>query len=247
MATESTLRDLAKAYAGGKLDKAKYRAARTAYVEAVVSGSMTLVSSQDSGGPVSTTTSTDLNTRNSSDKTSMMGSAAYSRAHSNEGDAGRSGKAKTGLLIGGAALLVVIVAIVIALGGNKDEASPTAVTASSTTNSASAIPDAAPSAAITLIRTFLTSNNWSQPTLNKFVADWQQIPDADRSASMSSVELGQLSNAIYKKLLEERALSGIGNPETSLDKQRQLVEFAASVGIQDQKISLPETQATATP
>jgi len=246
MATESTLRDLAKSYAGGKLDKANYRAARTTYVEAVVSGSVTLLSSQDSGGPA-TTTSTDVNSRNSSDKTSMMGSAAYSRAHSNEGDAGRSGKTRTGLFIGGAALLVVIVVIVIAISGNKQEPSSTAVTASSTANSASAIPDATPTAAITLIRTFLTSNNWSQPTLDKFVADWQQIPDVDRNTSMSSVELGQLSNAIYKKLLEERALSGIGNPETSLDKQRQLVEFAASVGIQDQKISLPETQATATP
>lgn len=246
MATESTLRDLAKAYAGGKLDKAKYRASRTAYVEAVVSGSVTLLSSQDSGGPA-VTTSTDLNTRNSSDKTSMMGSAAYSRAHSNEGDAGKSGKTRTGLFIGGAALLVVVVAIVVVLTGNKQEPSPTAGTASNTTNSASAIADAAPTAAITLIRTFLSSNNWSQPTLDKFVADWQQIPAADRSASMSSVELGQLSNAIYKKLLEERALSGIGNPETSLDKQRLLVEFAASIGIQDQKISLPESQATATP
>jgi hypothetical protein len=247
MATESTLRDMAKAYAGGKLDKAKYRAARTAYVESVVSGSVTLLSSQDSGDPASTTTSTDLNTRNSPDKTSMMGSEAYSRTHSNEGDSGRFGKAKTGLFIGGAALLVLIVAVGISLSGNKQEPSPAAVTASSAANSASAIPDTAPTATITLIRAFLASNNWSQPTLDKFVADWQQIPDADRSASMSSVELGQLSNAIYKKLLEERALSGIGNPETSLDKQRQLVKFAASIGIQDQKISLPEFQATGTP
>jgi len=246
MATETTLRDLAKGYAGGKLDKAKYRAARTAYIESVVSGAVTLLSSQDSGG-LAATTATDLNLRNSSDKTSMMGSAAYSRSQSNEGDTGKSGKTKTGLFIGGAALLVVIVAIVIALTGNKQEPSPTAVAAGSSANTASAIPDTTPTATITLIRTFLTSNNWSQPTLDKFVADWQQMPEADRSASMSSVELGQLSNAIYKKLLEERALSGIGNPETSLDKQRLLVEFATSIGIQDQKISLPESQATATP
>jgi len=178
----------------------------------------------------------------------MMGSAAYSRAHTNEGDAGKSGKTRTGLFIGGgAALLVVIVAIVVVLTGNKQEPSPTAVTASSTANTASAIPEAAPTAATTLISSFLTSNNWSQPTLDKFVADWQQIPEAERSNSMSSVELGQLSNAIYKKLLEERALSGIGNPETSLEKQRLLVEFATNIGIQDQKISLPESRATANP
>lgn len=57
---------------------------------------------------------------------------------------------------------------------------------------------------------------------------------------MNSTEFSRLINAISKKLLEERALASIGNPETSYEKQRQLVEFAHTIGIRDQRISLPD-------
>lgn len=47
-------------------------------------------------------------------------------------------------------------------------------------------------------------------------------------------------NEISKKLLEEKDLAAIGNPETSYEKQRQLVEFANSIAIRDQRITMPD-------
>jgi hypothetical protein len=247
MAMETTLRDLARAYTSGKLDKVKYRAARKNYVEGVVSGSVKLRHAQESIAAAATT-STDQITRNPSDKTTMMGSEAYSRSRSTPQDKSTTEKSGKGLIYAGVAVVVIVViALVVIFSGKDEPAQAPAVAAGTSTSAPSTTPDATPSSTANLIRGFLGSNNWSQPSLDKFVSDWQALPEADRTSSMSSVEIGQLSNAIYKKLLEERALSGIGNPETSLEKQRLLVEFAAGIGIQDQKISLPESQATATP
>ncbi|NNE37511.1 MAG: hypothetical protein HKN08_04335, partial [Gammaproteobacteria bacterium] len=62
--------------------------------------------------------------------------------------------------------------------------------------------------------------------------------DIDRASAMNTTDFSRLVNGISKKLLEERALAAIGNPETSYEKQRQLVEFADAIGINDQRISL---------
>ncbi len=53
-------------------------------------------------------------------------------------------------------------------------------------------------------------------------------------------DVGAMVNEISKKLLEEKALAAIGNPETSYEKQRQLVEFANSIAIRDQRITMPD-------
>ena len=66
------------------------------------------------------------------------------------------------------------------------------------------------------------------------------MPVADALASKDSLETGQLTNAIYKQLLEEQALSGLVDDDSSADKQRQLVQFAADLGIEDSRISLAE-------
>lgn len=57
---------------------------------------------------------------------------------------------------------------------------------------------------------------------------------------MGSLELNQLTTAIYKQLMKERALSGLGDEAEAGDQQLKLIEFAKKVGINDPRIAMPE-------
>lgn len=232
----STLRQLAKAYANSQIDKEKYRNDRTAYVEAVVSGKLPLRPNQHDTALLSSTfsgTRTDFGLDNAGKPT---GPTYISTDDNAAGSASFMQTKKTGLIIGAASLVVIIIVVFIALRDNKQQAPVGNEIASSTTAQA----DAPPSAAHNLIRSFLDTNIWSQASMDNFRMEWNRLSEADRTATKSSIELGQMTNAIYKKLLEEKALSGIGNPETSYEKQRILVQFASDIGIDDPRISLPE-------
>lgn len=243
MAIAPSLRSLAKGYAGGQIDQAKYRAERNAFIEAVLAGTVTIKAV--AGIPASLSSESRVS---SSDKTTLMGSdgaaPAYTAMANYEPLSSAPEKNKTGLIIGIAAAVIVVIGIAIfALGGDESD-SGSAPTAAAPANT----PAPAATPAIGLVTAFLSTNNWSQPSIDNFVADWNRLSATDQSALTGSIELGQLTNAIYKKLLEERALSGIGNPETSYAKQRILVEFAGQIGIKDNRITLPEPpSATGTP
>ena len=75
----------------------------------------------------------------------------------------------------------------------------------------------------------------------EFVGQWQQLSAEERNAAEESIALGQMTNAIYKKLLEERALSALGDESSALEKQRKFVSFAEKLGISDPRIALPDT------
>lgn len=244
MAIAPSLRSLAKGYAGGQLDQTKYRTERTAFIEAVLAGTVTIKAV--AGIPASLSSESRVS---SSDKTTLMGSdgPAYTAIANDEPVSSVPEQKKTGLVIGIAAAVIVIIGIAIfALGGDKTEPAGTPTAAAPATTPAPAATPASP--AISLVSAFLSANSWSQPSLDNFVADWNRLSPADQASLSGSIELGQLTNAIYKKLLEERALSSIGNPETSFAKQRSLVEFAGQIGIKDNRITLPEPPpATGTP
>lgn len=92
-----------------------------------------------------------------------------------------------------------------------------------------------------LIRGLLNQRNWSSDAnLDTFIEKWQALPADTRAGSLESLELNQLTTAIYKQLLKERALSGIGNEEDSRNKQQKLIDFAAKIGIDDPRIAMPE-------
>ena len=147
-----------------------------------------------------------------------------------------SPRSKNGLIAAGVAGVVAIIVILIfALSTDSDEKS---VTVTSTSNQAA--DSTASVAGQNLIREFLGEKSWSQSSMDSFLYNWQALPESEKTSMKNSIELGQVTNAIYKKLLEERALSGIGNPETSLEKQRQLVLFSDQIGIDDSRISIPE-------
>jgi hypothetical protein len=234
MAQYSTLRSLAKAYANGKIKKDKYRKDRAAYLESVFSGTVSLPANvpESASEKFSSTYSRTL-------KGDEIDKAGLSNIGIDKDSASQSSPTSyKGLVIGAIAVcIIIVVAIVIISGGDAD----TAQTQQATTQANQS--NAPPSAAQNLLTRFLEDNNWSQSELDVFLTNWRGISETQRASAMTSTEFSRFINAIYKKLLEERALSRIGNPQTSYEKQRQLVDFASTIGIRDQRISLPDEPA----
>jgi hypothetical protein len=235
MTQQSTLRGLAKAYATGILEKDKYRKDRTSYIEAVLSGAVAI-------HPAETPVQAKL------ERTGEIPIDRINRAVTTDvidinitPEPGPL-KANLGLIIGGVAALLVMVIIVMFATSGDDNASATPQEQSSVV--APPVMDTPRTAAQNLIASFLAKNSWSEAAMVAFLTEWEVMPEPEKTSIGNTIELGQLANEIYKKLLEERALSGIGNPETSRAKQQQLVEFAANIGINDPRISLPDQPAT---
>jgi len=234
MTPQTTLRGLARNYANGTLNKETYRKERTAYLDSVLSGKLSV---QQLPHPPRSTTQTPGE---------MPERKAVSATEPTRPDSFNPRI----LLLAGAAVIALVVIIVLIIFSGEDEQA-TSTTGSATATVAPTPP--APASAITqsaaqgLIKAFLASNVWSETSLQAFLVEWNAIPDAEKAGINSTVEFSQLTGSIYKKLVEERALSTIGNPETSLEKQRQLVEFASRIGITDPRISLPQQTGLETP
>lgn len=130
------------------------------------------------------------------------------------------------------AVLVLIVALTALFIFTSDE--ETATTNGRVVNE---LP-AAGEAASTLIKLFIQQNNWQQENLNKFQQNWQKIGTTEQQAAAQLPIMNQLKNAIYKKILEERAMIDLGDAESARQKQQVLVDFAQSVGITDPSISV---------
>jgi hypothetical protein len=231
---QTTLRGLAKAHAAGILAKDKYRQDRTTYIEAVLSGSITIQPAEQSPVLARMERTGEITMEKSSQdradvNTEILGINVLADQ--------TPPKMKTGFIIGGAAALLVVVIVVFAAFSGDEQ--PAVQPRQEVVASVAPPVDTPPNAAQNLIRSFIAKNVWSETSMNSFLAEWDVMPEPEKNSIKNSVELGQLANAIYKKLLEERALSGIGNPETSYEKQRQLVQFAASLDISDSRISLP--------
>ncbi|MDX1519563.1 MAG: hypothetical protein R3318_05525, partial [Gammaproteobacteria bacterium] len=93
-------------------------------------------------------------------------------------------------------------------------------------------------AASQLISIFLQQNNWQPENLEKFEANWQKIGPNERQAAVSLPVMNRLKNAIYKQILEERAMMAVGDADSARQKQQLLVEFAQRIGINDPAIAV---------
>jgi len=246
MAIASNLRELAKAYANGQLDKDKYRIDRTSYIEAILAGTVSIRPNQQNASlPPSASTG---RARSASEQTSLMSDPVYSPAEDGGVDNNLKSR-KTGLIVAGTALVMISIILIVAFTGDTrvQQATQSPLVTDSGTQGVTAPSDSISPPGVLLVRSFLDNNIWSEASMDGFLQDWSALAETDRMASKDSIEIGQMTNAIYKKLLEERALSGIGNPETSYEKQRILVRFASAIGISDPRITLPDQLDSFTP
>lgn len=238
-----TLRQLAKSYAKGELDKDSYRQARARLIEGILAGEVPLLENKylppfSAGRDESTL---DTSTQRGSHKKKATESPL--RRPSPAGIPTPAGKRKIPL-IGLSLLGFVIILLVFYLAFPIKEGTSHSGPSVSEIN-ATAAPDT--SAGRTLITAFLQKKSWTEESMRNFVADWRALPQEARMAAAGSVELGQLTNAIYKQLQAEEALSSIDNGDEATKKQRRLVQFARSIGIDDPHISLPESGTPPSP
>lgn len=229
-----TLRQLARAYAKGELDKDSYRQARAKLIEGILAGEIPLqennylppLSAETTESTLEHPPSSHTYKKKATDLPPMRSARTQTPVH--------GGKRKIPLISLSLLGLIIVAALAIYLASSGKDGKPPGGTAN-----AGAVTDN--SAGRTLITAFLQQKSWTEESLDNFVAEWRALPQEDRSAAAGSVELGQLTNAIYKQLLAEEALTGLDNGDDALKKQRRLVEFARSIGIDDQRISLPES------
>lgn len=131
--------------------------------------------------------------------------------------------------------MIIAVLVVVFSGGDPEETSTAGLAVTGPTAAQDTTNEAR-----TLVREFLDRKNWAGSNLDSFLVQWNALPEETRTDAMQSIELNQLSTAIYKQLLEERALSGIGDAEQAINKQRQLIEFAEQIGINDPRLTMPD-------
>ena len=228
---DTTLRSLAKAYSKKNLEQAAYREARAKYINGVLAGELNL-SVNDYPSLIrpkaDTTTETTVRKQEKKKQPSPLTEAPQEQPV-------QTGINKKGYIAGAIAGLVIIIIIGIILSTDGDEKATNATDGEEITTAVQAEPNAAQ----LLIRDFLAQRNWAMTNLDAFVLKWQDLPDDIRSHASATLELNQLSNAIYKQLLEERALSAIGNTADT-SKQVKLIAFASQLGVNDPRITMPE-------
>jgi hypothetical protein len=258
--TGTSLRDLARAYAKGELGREEYRRSRSDLVASILNGEV-VVKNLDFPPPLkfpgdgSDATEPRQRRRRpdarQEPETTRVGQAAPPPVRAPApasapavDDAGSSGA--IWLVAGVVALGIVIAAgLFMAAKRSGESTMPAGADApvQSVTNPAADDPAAAAGRA--LISQFLQDRNWSGARLASFQSDWSALDSEQRTAALKSADAGRLVSAIYQRLLEERALSGLGDAQASLDKQGELVTFAGAIGINDPRLSVPEPAAAA--
>ncbi|NKB39216.1 MAG: hypothetical protein GKR93_18960 [Gammaproteobacteria bacterium] len=246
MANQS-LRELAKEHAQGNLDREAYKKSRSDLIQGILSSTIPL-KEIDYPPLVQPPESESLDdTQRKEDYKKPPAASAEAEATTSPKPAvarsttdDHNVKASNKLLIAVLALAIIAILVVAALllsGKSEDSAItvPAGSTETGQISNASVITKSDE-----LIKEFLAGKNWSASSLDTFREKWSNLSDEEMPSSQGNLAIGQLTNAIYKQLLEEQALSGLVDDDSSLNKQQQLIEFADALGINDNRLILSE-------
>jgi hypothetical protein len=256
--TEKTLRDLAREHAKGNLSKEAYRKARSELVEGIVSGKIPLKDIEfRAPDPAAPDESTDATVpRGHKKKTGIAADpAATSQTAIVRGTVkatrpskaaseprGRGGKVLW--IVGAVVLLLVLAGTLFVVFSHQN--SPASSPAAAPADAGSGSTQTEDNAATRLIGDFLGHKDWSETGMDNILARWSALPAQTRAAAAGSAAQARLDTEIYKQLLEERALSGLGDADKSMARQQRLVDFARQAGIKDPRLvkNSPATSST---
>ena len=245
--TEKTLRALAKDYANGVLDKDAYRKARDTLICGILSGDTPVVANefrpplqaQDLNSTFEKTAiqmvvpPKEKEPRPTTEFVPPPKSEMFTEAKT------RGSSLKLYILPGivVAAIAIVILGLVLSV--------PDDTTLLATDNS-----DVLPVEQTTiaehnvsaseLIEGFLNSHDWSEEQLQQFISHWNNLTPDELAKGLTPPLSIRLANAIYKQLLEERSLFGIGNDDAIIARQQTLVDFAEGLGMDDPRLQVRE-------
>lgn len=240
---ETVLRGLAKSYAKKNLEHTAYREARAKFINGVLSGEAELTVNNypplvrpklDQASEVTVRRSGKKNPPLTEDSKEHSPAPQPQPASQSEPQPQGTGKI---LLLGLAVVIIIIVAMVVYTVTRPAGQSAGTVSSSQTASPAPAQPNAAQ----LLVKNLLKQDDWaSNASLDIFMQKWQSLPADTRNNAIGTLELNQLTTAIYRQLLKERALAGIGNGDIARQKEKRLIEFAHNIGIHDPKIAMPQ-------
>lgn len=254
--TGKTLRSLAKDYANGILDKDAYRKARDELLAGVVTGKIPVLANNfrpplPEQNLDSTFEKTEIKPVTSlkaeETVTELVVPPPLPRREREravpppepEVTVQPASTARRFAIIGG---IIIVVAGLLAIQSvwNKDGQTTGSEPPSTGTAESSQSPEHQNKSATQLIEEFLKQRNWSNESLQQFSIKWNSLDPEEQANGLSSHSSIQLTNEIYKQLLEERALFGTGNHEAIMARQQSLVDFANSIGINDPRLKVRE-------
>ena len=241
-----TLRELAKDYARGEIDKDDYRKSRVELITAITAGEVN-VKAIDFPPPLMPSGEEAAITETAKrDKTEIFSTPSKKRPTTNSSPSNQqpsSERKKTPLMfIAISAVIVISLIIVVILFYPKPPGSATIET-SNASNKAQATAPTTPTTTSTnmagesLIADFLTQHNWTEENLDNFIKSWSALSQEERDSAKPSKRMQRMHDSIYKQFLEEKALSSIDSEKAAL-KQEKLIEFAKAIGMDDSRLIL---------
>lgn len=221
MSETTTLRQLSRDYAQGRLTLAQYREQRARLLDGLNSGITPLTPYRIAAAPP-----VDLGERSSTTLQGIRLTALPPLPVSS----------RWPLWLAAVAVAVIVIgAGIYFLHGEKPPA-PVAENPPAAPESpppAATPPAAAPSAP--LVEDFLRNADWGKERLDRFLADWAALTEGDRASFTQSSAYRDLADGTYSQIIKEQALLGLGDDKEVLDRQEVLIHFADQVGFSDNR------------
>lgn len=239
-----TLRALAKDYARGSIDKDSYRKARGELIKNIMNGSIA-VKAIDFEPPLRPNSEIEeaITEGIDRDKTQITAPRAATKPTPSQPapvkkqnvSASQKKSPLIFILVSSAIVLLLIIAVFLFYPKPPTTTSVN-VTASDKSATTSALANSNISnEAETLLANFLRANSWHESSMNDLVQAWSNLSEENKNSVTNSKRMQRLKDAIYKQFLEAKALSSIDN-EKAMMKQKMLMEFANTIGINDSRL-----------
>ncbi|MEX2479274.1 MAG: hypothetical protein WD928_00290 [Gammaproteobacteria bacterium] len=211
-----TLRELSRRYATGDIDRDTYRRRRRALIEDIVAGNIELLPYQPPEPDTPTVFPYD------DDDGDTTQEIAPPLPVPQRG--GRRRAAGAYALMGA----VIIVTGLVAWWFTRPAGNDSVGVASPVQRETSAETE--------LLENFLSTQPWAAANLNQFAQAWAALDPAARARLRDADAKRRLAEAILEQIATENALIGLGDTATALEAQRDLLDFAARLGISDPRL-----------
>lgn len=240
--SKQTLRELAKDYAKGVIDKNEYRKSRTDLIQGIVAGTIEvkpidfiepLKPSDNSDEDITEGRDRDVETTQiaspNQDSVKPKAEDAPSKPTETRKITSKNKSNHIFIIISIIFVLALIIAVVLFY--------PKPPETNNSMGSGNMRPDTASvsTTAEVLIGKFLNEKDWSDKNLNKFVASWTALSQEDRDSVNGTNRMQRLKATIYDQFLKGKALASI-DAEKAIEKQQKLIDFANAIGVVDSRL-----------
>ncbi len=245
--SKQTLRELAKDFAKGAIDKDTYRKSRTDLIQGIISGKIA-VNEIDYEAPLKPTNDAEeaITEGIQRDKTQVVSpepkrkSRPDKTAPINQTSVSKKKSPFIFLIVSAIIVLSLIVTVILFYPKPPEPKTVKISTKQSSITSASADVSTINNDSVAgeaLIGDFLNESNWNEESLNNFIASWSALSTEEKEAASQTKRMQRMQDSIYKRFLEGKALASI-DTEKAKEKQQILIEFANAIGIVDERLVL---------